>query len=359
MNEFQTKLRRVRGFLKERRLPGVLLSTRANFSWLSCGRSNHVRLDGAGGVASLFVTRGGVELWTSNLEEPRFREEEARGLPLAYRVHPWMRDDKGSWLPPGAGSDDGAYGTLNAAREAASLRWSLHPEEVRRYRKVGRLAGRVLLAAGRKVRPGWTENRLAAEITGALAGMGLEATVVLVGSDERLERYRHPIPTGKRIRKSVMMVLCAKGYGLIANLTRIVHFGKVPADLARRHRACLEVERAMWNASKPGAKAGAVFAAAAEEYAAQGFPGEWKKHHQGGPTGYETRDYLAVPGEARLLAENQALAWNPSITGTKTEDTVLLTPRGLEILTPTPGWPLTAAGRAGGFRRPAILERRL
>ena len=53
----------------------------------------------------------------------------------------------------------------------------------------------------------------------------------MVGSDERLERYRHPLPTDHKIDNTVMMVICAKGYGLIANLTRIVHFGHMPVDL--------------------------------------------------------------------------------------------------------------------------------
>ena len=153
-----------------------------------------------------------------------------------------------------------------------------------------------------------------------------------------------------------MMVVCAKGHGLIANLTRIVHFGKIPSDLQRRHRACLQVECALWAASKPGVVAGSLYDLAAREYLWQGYEGEQLKHHQGGPTGYETRDYLAVPGETRKLVENQALAWNPSITGTKSEDTVLLTRKGLEVLTQTPGWPMLKVNYGGGeYRRPDIL----
>jgi Xaa-Pro aminopeptidase len=213
-------------------------------------------------------------------------------------------------------------------------------------------------AVGKRVRKGWRENQVAAELSRELLGRGLEATVILVGSDERLKRYRHPLPTNHKIQKTVMMVICAKGYGLIANLTRVVYFGPMPTDLRLRHQACLEVECAMWGKSRVGTEAQEVFEAGVSEYSARGFPGEWKKHHQGGPTGYETRDYLATPDCSRRLVENQALAWNPSITGTKSEDTVLLTTKGLELLTPTPLWPMIKMNYAGKkYLRPDILSK--
>jgi Xaa-Pro aminopeptidase len=181
----------------------------------------------------------------------------------------------------------------------------------------------------------------------------------LVGADDRLKRFRHPIPKANPIRKSVMLVICAGGGGLISNITRLIHFGKIPASLRKRHEACLRVECAMWDATRPGVEAGEVFRAGMQEYARQGFPGEWKKHHQGGPTGYEPRDYLGTPVEKRVIVENQAFAWNPSITGTKTEDTILASAKGVEILTPTPSWPQLSVLYAGKtYLRPDILERK-
>ena len=166
--EFKTKLERVRGFLKERSLKGVLLSSRLNFSWLTCGRSNHVRWNLDKGVASLWVTTQDVQLWTNVIEKNRFREEEARGLPFRFRAHPWWRDDKKAWLPKGrAGSDDGAYGTLNFKEEIAQLRWSLTREEAGRFRRMGKLSGEAMSEAAFKVRPGWTELRAAAELAAA------------------------------------------------------------------------------------------------------------------------------------------------------------------------------------------------
>ena len=96
-------------------------------------------------------------------------------------------------------------------------------------------------------------------------------------------------------------------------------------------------------------------------YARAGFAGEWRRHHQGGPTGYAARDFLATPRERRRIALGQAVAWNPSIAGTKSEDTVLVTPRGLEVLTEASArWPRLEVpfGRGRTLARPAILVRR-
>lgn len=369
--ELKTKLQRLRGLIRKRGLQGILLSNRANFSWLTGGFTSHIRSDVEKGVASLWVTAKTVELWCNSIEEKRFLEEEAKGLPFTYRVHPWYepptfppqrrRDaEKKLHFPKvnlrKTASDDGAYGLASLKDEVARLRWALLPEEVERYRKVGKLSGEALETVGKKVRKGWRENQVAAELSKELVDRGLEASVVLVGSDERLKRYRHPLPTTHKIDRTVMMVICAKGHGLIANLTRIVHFGEMPMDLKLRHHACLRVECAMWAKTAIGVEARQVFQAGVSEYSAQGFEGEWKKHHQGGPTGYETRDYLATPTQREKLVANQAIAWNPSITGTKSEDTVLLTKKGLEVLTPTRSWPMVKV-RYGGrtYERPDIL----
>ena len=50
---------------------------------------------------------------------------------------------------------------------------------------------------------------------------------------------------------------------------------------------------------------------------------------------------------------NQAFAWNPSIAGTKSEDTILLSDKGTEIVSQVGDWPCT---EVDGIRRPDILQ---
>ena len=109
----------------------------------------------------------------------------------------------------------------------------------------------------------------------------------------------------------------------------------------------------MLDATRPGARIGDIVAAGAAAYPAHGFPAdEWHDHHQGGPTGYTTRDYLASPAIEHVAVERQAFAWNPSGGGFKVEDTVLATAGGVEILSPDPEWPAVAVG---GRQRPDVL----
>ena len=60
-----------------------------------------------------------------------------------------------------------------------------------------------------------------------------------------------------------------------------------------------------------------------------------------------------VAGEIKFAA----LDLNPSIAGVKSEDTILVTDSGMEVLTAIDGWPLLPATVAGmEYPRPAILE---
>ena len=92
-------------------------------------------------------------------------------------------------------------------------------------------------------------------------------------------------------------------------------------------------------ATEAGATGAHLFGVAAQAYADAGFAHEETRHHQGGATGYRSREWIAHPASREIVQAQQAFAWNPSITGTKVEETVLLTPAGLEVLTSSPDWP--------------------
>jgi hypothetical protein len=71
-------------------------------------------------------------------------------------------------------------------------------------------------------------------------------------------------------------------------------------------------------------------------YAEVGFRDEWKLHHQGGMTGYASREVIATQATPQEIRIGQAFAWNPSITGAKAEDTFVLTDSGPEVITCVP-----------------------
>ena len=81
-------------------------------------------------------------------------------------------------------------------------------------------------------------------------------------------------------------------------------------------------------------------------------------HHQGGAIGYFEREFLSCPESTEVVVEGMALAWNPTIAGVKVEDTVMVEKAGIEVITPTPGWPMINVEIAGKkWERPGILVR--
>jgi antitoxin VapB len=199
----------------------------------------------------------------------------------------------------------------------------------------------------------------------AIAGLLAEATyrhgatpiVALIAADERMLTRRHPLPTGRQMERAAMLVLCARRAGLIASVTRLVHYGPVPAETQRALRAVATIDATTVQATRPGVPIRDIFATLVQTYAATGYPGEWQRHHQGGPAGYEAREYIATPDSPEVVAAVQPFAWNPSVPGAKSEDTFLVTAAGAELLTPTPGWPqIPIAVNGATMDRPDILR---
>ena len=182
--------------------------------------------------------------------------------------------------------------------------------------------------------------------------------VNLVATDERIFSYRHPLPTAKQLQKYAMLVLCGRQGGLICSVTRLVHFGKLPDETRQKAEAVARIDAEMIAGTRPGNTLGDVFKRAQSAYAATGYPDEWKLHHQGGSAGYAPREVTATPASTEPILVGQAFAWNPSITGTKSEDTILVREESNEIITEMAGWPsidIEVGNRI--VKRPAILEK--
>jgi len=88
------------------------------------------------------------------------------------------------------------------------------------------------------------------------------------------------------------------------------------------------------------------------------FGNQWHYHHQGGMAGYNSREFKATMQCEEKVAINQAYAWNPSIAGTKSEDTILITKDGPVIVTKAIQYPVKEVEYENQFiLRPDILVR--
>jgi antitoxin VapB len=128
-------------------------------------------------------------------------------------------------------------------------------------------------------------------------------------------------------------VASAKRGGLYANLTEMVELDEPDPELARRQAATEQIlTRMREEATRPGRTLAEAFQDCTGFYADAGYPDEWKLHHQGGLTGYGSRELIATPASHHVIAVGQAFAWNPSITGAKAEETFVLTESGPEVV---------------------------
>jgi Xaa-Pro aminopeptidase len=360
--ELAEKERRLRTYMVEHGLAAILLTTHANFAWATGGGANFVATNTETGVASLLFTLTEKFLICDDVERERIAAEEVEGQGFQIVSYPWHEPDLAGAVRQLAsgriGADTVVPGTEPLTPEFATLRYALTPAEVARYRELGLQMGLAMTRACHEVRPGLAEHQIAAMLAGDLRAFGIVPTVLLVAADERAYRYRHPIPTGRKLERLAMLVAGGRREGLIATMTRLVHFGALPAELRRKHDAVVRVDTALITATQPGARVAAIFQAGLDAYAQTGFPDEWHLHHQGGATGYAGRDYRATAHTTAIVQPSQAFAWNPTISGTKSEDTLLATDAGPQILTVTRDLPKVDVNWEGGsLERPDILIR--
>jgi antitoxin VapB len=323
--------------MERRRLEALLLRRPANFAWYTGGADNRVDHASPFGVADVLVTLDGEYILTNNIETPRMREEQTPDLEIIE--YPWYGDEASGVREvvgdtSSLGTDFPLENALNVSSEVASLRYVLDSDALERYRQVGADAAAAVAEAADSLEPGMSEHEAAANLAAACRRRRLFSSVLLAAADDRIARYRHPIPQGGLLERRAMLVVSAERGGLYANVTRIVHFEEPDKELERRSAACEAIlQRMREEATRPGRTLADAFADCQLFYAEAGFTDEWMLHHQGGLTGYASREIIATPETMQEIQVGQAFAWNPSITGAKAEETIVLTESGPEVIT--------------------------
>jgi Xaa-Pro aminopeptidase len=355
VSEQERKLEIIRAWMTEHNLGALYLQSAGSFAWATCGAASYINTASTNGLAALLITQDRQYLVTTNIEAPRLEIEEnlaAQGWESVITAWYESRNVVTDLCHGEKLACDGFYPSASDfSAGLARLRAKLTPEEGNRFRELGKYCALAMQSACESVRPGQTEYEIASRLAFETEKQGIQAIVNLIATDERIYAYRHPLPTAKKLERYAMLILCGRKNGLICSLTRLVHFGSLPDELKHKAAACAQVYAAFINNSRPGKTLGSIFEKAVSVYAETGYPGEWQKHHQGGTSGYEPREYLAIPGSADLVTAGQAYAWNPSITGYKSEDTILIGADHNEILTAMPDWPVIDVD---GVARPTI-----
>ncbi|HWQ62417.1 MAG TPA: M24 family metallopeptidase [Negativicutes bacterium] len=340
IDEINIKHQRLAGLMAAQGYSAVLLKKQPNFSWLTGGGRNLVGIATETGVTSLLVTKDARYCIANRIEAARMMEEEGLGeLGFKLLEYEWHEDREAELVGKvvgdlaGVAADMGFAVCKNADGEIKKLRYSLTENEIDRYMFLGEKLSTAVEKVMLGVRPGDKECEIAGRVGPELWKDMIDPTAIMVAADERISLYRHPIVTERMVKRYVMLSVNARYKGLITTVTRMLHLGRPDAKLAEQFRANNEIECRMIAATKPGAPMKAAFDAALAAYKEFGRENEWQLHHQGGAMGYYARDVKVTPRTTETAERNQAFCWNPSITGTKTEDGFIATPAGALMIT--------------------------
>jgi Xaa-Pro dipeptidase len=332
----ESRDRSLRDLMDGRGIGALLMRRPANFAWYTGGADNRVDHGDPFGVAGILLTQEAAYILTNNIEAPRMREEQTPAMEVVE--HPWHEAPAALLRELTGGSSIGAdfpsESVPDLSAEISPLRYVLDEEAIESYRRLGTDTALAVSEVAGSLSPDTDELEAAAELSAACMRRGMFAPVLMAASEERLLRYRHPVPHGGPLGKQAMLVACAERGGLFANLTRMIYFDDPDPEMLRRQEACEEVMRRMREeATSPGRTLAQAFEDCRRFYAEAGFPEGWRDHHQGGMTGYASREIIATSGAQQEIKEGQGFAWNPSLQGAKAEETFVLGPDGPEVLT--------------------------
>jgi Xaa-Pro dipeptidase len=310
---------------------------------MTCGGNSRVITTSEVGFGYLVITRDHKWLVSHSMDGQRFIDEHApdQGYELVTLYwHEGSPEDKVLELTQGmaVGADFPLPGAKRYGAEIVDLHYPLTDLEIERCRWIGQTANRILSTVAEDLRPGVTESEVAARLLYEYALAGMTIDVLIVGFDERIRRYRHPIPTGNPLQRYALLHPAARRWGLHANVTRLVHFGEPPPDIRRAMDGVATLGACVATMLAPGVRFADILVEEKRTYAGLGYPDEWNYHFQGGITGYTLADPARCLDSEARVAQRQAYDYFLTITGAKFEELMLITEDGVEFASLGSGW---------------------
>jgi Xaa-Pro aminopeptidase len=232
-------------------------------------------------------------------------------------------------------------GTEQVLASAAlrDLRARKTPAEVAALLAAGEAIDRVHEQVPGWLRPGRTEQQVAADIGKAIVAAGhARADFAIVASGPNGASPHHAA-AGRVLQAGDTVVVDIGGTmpsGYCSDCTRTYVIGEPPADFAAYYRVLQDAQEAACAAVRPGVAAEAVDAAAREPITAAGY-GEYFVHRTGHGIGLETHeDPYIVSGNSEVLQLGNAFSIEPGIYpgphGARIEDIVVCTDDGCRRL---------------------------
>ncbi|GAA0374393.1 M24 family metallopeptidase [Bacillus horti] len=334
MTGLEKKVSLLRSLLDESKLDGLVLTLQKNVSWLTSGRS-FVNQASEQAITPFIITRDTCVMIVNNIERDRMLEEEIDGDIEKVETYPWYEPEKRQQIIEKYTKQGKVETDISLEEVLFKLRTILVEEDIKQIQELGKEAAEAIERTTFELQQGETEYEIAGRLAANCLRHGIEPIVTLVAADHRTFTRRHPLPTNQKLEKYAMIVLCGRRRGQIISVSRLVHFGEPSQELYYRQQAVGHIDAQLIAHTKPGVTFAELFDVLKSAYKRVGYESEWNDHHQGGLSGYNTREMLLLPDSRYKVTSNQIYAWNPSIAGVKSEDTILVLENSQELLTHT------------------------
>ena len=216
--------------------------------------------------------------------------------------------------------------------------------EIDRIRKSVQVNSEAYGRTLKNIRPGLSEQDIAAELEFQMRRLGAEKpsfeTIVAAGPHSALP---HAHPTSHRLGENELLLIDmgASLDGYSSDMTRMAHVGPPPKRVRDMYRAVLEAQLTALNTVRAGVTAGTVDAAARDVLKRHNLGREFV-HATGHGLGLEIHEPPRIGKkektrlQAGMVITIEPGAYIGGLGGIRIEDTVLVTEKGCEVLTPTP-----------------------
>lgn len=362
-SDSQIKLKRVRDYLEKNAFSGMVLARHDTFSWITTGGSDQVILSQTEGAGAVVVTRDRVCMVAQVMDGQRIMDEEMSGLEAEYVPLYWYEDSPLRRAVRLAGEnpvcDVPAAGAEFRLDDIFALQFPLTETEVSRLKTLGEMSDRILSDAARSIRPGMVDYEVGAMLQSEYEKRNAQCDVLLVGTDERIFRYKHAVPSGAKLGRYVLLHTAARLGGLHCNVTRSIYFGdRLPDDIAGAYEAVSEIEAHNMSRCVTGTRWSDIFSEHKDLLRRLGFAEDWRGHYPGGRTGYFVCQCgLSQDPENRIL-DGEAYDWFVTVTGAKVEELGLNADGAFSVLSQTGRWPSkTFRANGSSFALPQIMMR--
>jgi hypothetical protein len=357
--EVARRHRLIAEFLKKEGYSALLLQHPANFAWLTVG-GGAVRCETNGCGPALFVTSDARVVVCNNVDTPLIFEHEVAGLGFQLKERPWSepRSVMVADLCRGrrVASDSLSPNAADVNLHVRGMRLPLSDYDVGKLRTAGRLVAHAVEATARGMFPGRTEAEVAGELSHRLIKHGVQPVRVQVLGDGQAKRFRHWTYSSNPVHDSCTILAVGRYHGLHAGAARTISFGDPTSETLHAFEQAALVTATGMFFSQADWEMFEVWNRVKRIYEKCGAADEWRLADQADVVEYEFGPVSLMPTSEFRLFPGVPLFWHPSVGPVTMGETVLVTDRGAEVLTPATDWPrVPISVKGASVDLPAIL----